>query len=70
MLRYIYGRDLPAHPLLQATMHRDRADQFKRRLGCEPHPRHFYLKVPGLITGTLARWLQPKMFPPRYETDG
>lgn len=35
MLRYIYGRDLPENPLLQATMHRDRADQFKRRLGWE-----------------------------------
>ena len=32
MLRYIYGRDLPQVPLLQATMHSDRADQFKRRL--------------------------------------
>lgn len=33
MLRYIYGRDLPANPVLQETMHLDRADQFKRRLG-------------------------------------
>lgn len=35
MLRYIYGRDLPQNPLLQATMHLDRADQFQRRLGWE-----------------------------------
>jgi acyl homoserine lactone synthase len=32
MLRYIYGRDLADEPLLQSTMHIDRADQFKRRL--------------------------------------
>lgn len=35
MLRYIYGRDLPQNPVLQATMHLDRADQFQRRLGWE-----------------------------------
>ena len=33
MLRYIYGRDLARNAILQDTMHRDRADQFKRRLG-------------------------------------
>ncbi len=32
MLRYIYGQDLPNFPVLRATMLRDRADQFKRRL--------------------------------------
>lgn len=35
MLRYIFGRDLAHEPLLQASMHQDRADQFKRRLGWE-----------------------------------
>jgi len=33
MLRYIYGRDLLKFPLLRDTMFRDRADQFKSRLG-------------------------------------
>lgn len=33
MLRYIYGRDLDALPVLRDSMHRDRADQFQRRLG-------------------------------------
>lgn len=33
MLRYIYGRDLAFTPQLRDSMHRDRADQFKRRLG-------------------------------------
>ncbi|MCK0120211.1 autoinducer synthase [Loktanella sp. F6476L] len=35
MLRYIYGRDIGLDTKLQASMHRDRADQFKRRLGWE-----------------------------------
>ena len=35
MLRYIYGRDLARDPKLQASMHLDRVDQFKRRLGWE-----------------------------------
>lgn len=35
MLRYIYGRDLCQVPALKASMHIDRADQFKRRLGWE-----------------------------------
>jgi len=33
MLRYIYGRDLWREPKLLKSMHLDRADQFKRRLG-------------------------------------
>lgn len=33
VLRYITGRDLRTMPLLRDTMHRDRADQFQRRLG-------------------------------------
>ena len=33
MLRYIYGNDLHQFPLLRDTMFRDRADQFKTRLG-------------------------------------
>lgn len=33
MLRYIYGEDLNHFPRLRDTMFRDRADQFKRRLG-------------------------------------
>ena len=33
MLRYIYGNDLGNFPLLRDTMFRDRADQFKIRLG-------------------------------------
>lgn len=33
MLRYIYGRDLAKYPILRDTMFRDRADQFKTRLG-------------------------------------
>lgn len=32
MLRYIYGCDLAQNAQLQASMHTDRADQFKRRL--------------------------------------
>lgn len=35
MLRYIYGNDLHQFPLLSDTMFRDRADQFKTRLGWE-----------------------------------
>lgn len=35
MLRYIYGNDLHKHPLLSETMFKDRADQFKTRLGWE-----------------------------------
>lgn len=33
MLRYIYGHDLGKYPLLSNTMFRDRAEQFKSRLG-------------------------------------
>ncbi|MEW2913099.1 acyl-homoserine-lactone synthase [Leisingera sp. JC11] len=33
MLRYIYGRDLHTHADLAQSMFRDRADQFKTRLG-------------------------------------
>lgn len=33
MLRYVYASDLEDHPKLAATMFRDRADQFKTRLG-------------------------------------
>ena len=33
MLRYIYGRELQYDAKLRATMHKDRADQFQRRLG-------------------------------------
>ncbi|WP_417249595.1 acyl-homoserine-lactone synthase [Celeribacter sp.] len=33
MLHYIYAEDLHLFPLLRDTMFRDRADQFKRRLG-------------------------------------
>lgn len=33
MLRYIYATDLNDHPKLARTMFRDRADQFKFRLG-------------------------------------
>lgn len=32
MLRYIYGTDLPAYPLLSKTMFRDRTAQFRDRL--------------------------------------
>lgn len=35
MLRYIYGTDLHNFPKLRDTMFRDRADQFKARLGWE-----------------------------------
>lgn len=35
MLRYIYGNDLHKHPRLSETMFKDRADQFKTRLGWE-----------------------------------
>lgn len=35
MLRYIYGDDLGTHPELAASMFRDRADQFRDRLGWE-----------------------------------
>ncbi|MGB5559109.1 MAG: acyl-homoserine-lactone synthase [Paracoccaceae bacterium] len=35
MLRYIYGHDLHQFPVLRDTMFRDRADQFKTRLGWE-----------------------------------
>ncbi len=37
MLTYIYGRDLRNVPLLHKTMHMDRADQFRRRLGWDVH---------------------------------
>jgi len=33
MLRYVYASDLKDHPKLARTMFRDRADQFKTRLG-------------------------------------
>ena len=33
MLRYLYANDLDQYPRLRDTMHRDRADQFHRRLG-------------------------------------
>ncbi len=33
MLRYLYGNDLSRHPKLADQMFRDRADQFKTRLG-------------------------------------
>lgn len=33
MIRYLYGRDLPAHPTLARTMFRDRATQFRDRMG-------------------------------------
>ena len=33
MLRYLDGRALTQFPALRASMHRDRADQFQRRLG-------------------------------------
>lgn len=33
MLRYVYAADLHTHPKLARTMFRDRADQFKTRLG-------------------------------------
>ena len=33
MLRYLYADDLPTYPKLADTMFRDRADQFKTRLG-------------------------------------
>lgn len=33
MLRYIYGEDLPRHPVLERTMFFDRAEQFSKRLG-------------------------------------
>lgn len=35
MLRYIYGHDLHNHPKLARAMFRDRADQFRTRLGWE-----------------------------------
>ncbi len=35
MIRYIYGSDLHRFPTLAASMFRDRADQFKTRLGWE-----------------------------------
>lgn len=37
MLRYIYSTHLDAHPLLADTMFRDRADQFRNRLGWDVH---------------------------------
>lgn len=35
MIHYIYASDLPKHPILAKGMFRDRADQFKTRLGWE-----------------------------------
>ena len=35
MLRYVYGRDLADYPRLQDSMFRDRASQFRDRLGWE-----------------------------------
>ncbi|WP_299648622.1 acyl-homoserine-lactone synthase [uncultured Tateyamaria sp.] len=37
MLRYVYASDLCDHPKLARTMFRDRADQFKTRLGWDVH---------------------------------
>ena len=37
MLRYVYASDLGDHPKLARTMFRDRADQFKTRLGWDVH---------------------------------
>lgn len=37
MLRYLYASDLGDHPKLARTMFRDRADQFKTRLGWDVH---------------------------------
>ncbi|MBY5933877.1 autoinducer synthase [Tateyamaria omphalii] len=37
MLRYVYAADLSDHPKLARTMFRDRADQFKTRLGWDVH---------------------------------
>lgn len=37
MIRYIYANDLNKYPTLKRTMFRDRADQFKERLGWEVH---------------------------------
>nr|WP_319249171.1 acyl-homoserine-lactone synthase [uncultured Celeribacter sp.] len=37
MLHYIYGNDLHLFPRLRDTMFRDRADQFKNRLGWDVH---------------------------------
>ena len=37
MLRYIYGNDLSQFPVLQDTMHRDRATQFSERLKWAVH---------------------------------
>ncbi|MGB7270644.1 MAG: acyl-homoserine-lactone synthase, partial [Albidovulum sp.] len=35
MIRYVTGKELPSFPLLQETMFRDRAVQFRHRLGWE-----------------------------------
>ena len=35
MIRYIYGDELAAYPILAKSMFEDRADQFKTRLGWE-----------------------------------
>ena len=40
MLRYLYGNDLKAYPALAGSMFRDRADQFKRRLGWDVQVDH------------------------------
>ena len=37
MIRYIYADQLDAFPLLKRSMFRDRADQFKTRLGWDVH---------------------------------
>ncbi|MEM8653467.1 MAG: acyl-homoserine-lactone synthase [Pseudomonadota bacterium] len=40
MLRYVYASDLGDHPKLARTMFRDRADQFKTRLGWDVQVDH------------------------------
>lgn len=37
MLRYVYGNELSGYPVLQDTMHRDRASQFAERLKWDVH---------------------------------
>lgn len=72
MLRYIYGDDLGQFPRLQESMHRDRATQFRDRLGWEVsvdergweqdeyddlNPLYVIWEAPGGVHGGSMRFL-------------
>ena len=61
MLRYLYADQLDRHPKLRDTMFRDRADQFKTRLGWEVSidERGFERDVYDAFNPLYVIWEQP-----------